>query len=87
MDKTLSDKKTVESPNPDVESMANGNGIIPLNLLDFNGNQSINSIDTLLDQMFLAFTTVSIEGHERRFNSDERDELMAEINRLQEGGE
>jgi len=64
-----------------------GNCIISLEELSFNGNQSINNLDSLLEELFKAVRTISIEGHERKFNSDERDELMAEINRLQEGGE
>lgn len=64
-----------------------GNCIISLDeILDFRGNKVINNIDALLDELFLAVRTVSIEGQERRYNSDEKNELVTEIYRLQEGG-
>ena len=70
-----------------VNVMPIGNCIISLDeILDFRGNQVINNIDALLDELFLAVRTVSIEGQERRYNSDEKNELVTEIYRLQEGG-
>ena len=59
-----------------------GNCIISLEDLVFSGNQTINNLHTLLEELFRAVRTVSIEGFDRRYTLTEIDALIAEIEKL-----
>lgn len=65
-----------------------GNIEIPLEKIEsFKGNRDINNVETLVDDAFKGFLTVSIEGHEKRYAKEERQALIDEIHKLQNGGE
>lgn len=65
-----------------------GNIEIPLEKIkSFKGNRDINNVETLVDDAFKGFQTVSIEGYEKRYVKEERQALIDEIHKLQNGGE
>lgn len=71
----------------------NGNGIpkeepfgnLVIHLKDvksFEGNIDLNSVEAIVDNAFKGFHTISIEDQEKRYCKEERQELIAEINKL-----
>lgn len=80
MNKNSNDGISTEEPMGNIE--------IPLGKIkSFIGNRDINSVETLVDDAFKGFHTVSIEGYDKKYFKEERQTLLDEIYKLQNGGE
>ena len=76
MEKTFNDQKPIEQPT--------GNMVISMKeIKSFTGNKSINSIETLVDEAFRSFNTISVENDTKRYQSSDKQELIAHIKQLQ----
>lgn len=53
----------------------------------FAGNRDINSLEAVLDSLFDAVVTVSIEGQELRYCKKEKQALIEKIVELQKEGD
>lgn len=53
----------------------------------FAGNRDLNSLEAIMDSLFDAVLTVSIEGQELRYCKDEKQALIEKIVELQKKGE
>ena len=52
----------------------------------FAGNRDLNSLEAVLDSLFDAVVSVSIEGQELRYCKDEKQALVEKIVELQKEG-
>ena len=60
-----------------------GNLIIRLKDFDsFEGNQSLNRVEAVVDDAFKSFLTISIEAQERKYYKENRQALLDEIYEL-----
>lgn len=51
-------------------------------ILSFDGNNTIPSIEALVDEAFIAEDTISIENQEKKYSRAERAKLITEIYRI-----
>ncbi len=61
-----------------------GNMVIALDTIkSFEGNLFINNVESLVDEVFKDYRTISIEGHEKKYRREERLALLDKICKLQ----
>ena len=56
-------------------------------IASFEGNKDINGVESLVDEAFKSFLTISIEGQEKKYRKEERQALLDEIYKLLKKGE